>query len=990
MWSSNPMRRRNSFPFLNARSDRSRASHARRRPHLEALEERQLLSVSEAFQFGMASTKPVSGYTLIAGTAYSSSLGYGWQGSNPIYGMSSGISNPSPLLAGSNQGYGNTFVANVPNGTYKISPTLGSYTKVMDEISVTLNGQQVASNLGTSAGQFISPTYQTTVTNGQLSVKLVDNGGVTSLFWIEDLTITQVTNPPTACAGPSIAAAEGSSVRFSGATASGGTGTLSYLWNFGDGTTQSGSLNPTHVYQLNGSYSASLTVTDSTGVYGTSSTGVTVNQVAPVVSLQSPSTATAGAPLSFSASATDANPLDQAAGFSYKWNFGDGGTATGANPSYAYSAPGTYTVSVTATSLHDGASSRAAATVAVVAGQINIDSNWLAQQGSGPYYLTLPGATYVLQTDVSVPGTAFIALASNITLDLDGHTVTYDNEQPIAVPDGGFEQGTGPTDIPGWDVSRAPGAIRAAAPTGMWGNWALELPDVSTTEAIKSGAIAIPQAGIQYAALITPTTSTSGATVALAVVNAVTGAVLASANSPDPDRGFSPVVQFTPTTTDPVQLVVTVAPPAGQTATVYLDDAAVERTGRYGVVASPSYWDLPPQLQTPIVRASAHNVAGFVVEGGSIVQGGGGSYAASDVFAMSTSDITVSNVHASAYGDDTNLLNLDYAADPVVANSGLVGGIQRISDRMLLFAAVDLANAGGPVRVSGDTITGSMDTGILVYRAGTVTDPITISGNTIEQSTIVTDGYGIVLNNVENFTVADNFIAPVNGRGLILDTFSSGVTLDGLVSGNVIEAQERPDLEYGATGLEAVAMTVRVFATGSIRDVTFTGNTFSAQTGVGGDWAAAGVRVSIDDSNTLMADAGLVFRGNTFQAVVDAIDPGLKGARTSTAWGLTIDSAPAGTGLEFLGDTFASDDISVNLGDDTAYESTIADVLFEGSTIARLSQGATLPYVSVAVGDWQAKVTGVWFIDDAYTGGAPRRSRSWGRCRPRTSRRATC
>ena len=987
MSSRQPLRRGSPSLFHRTDRDKVRPRRDRRRPQLEALEERRLLSVSEAFQFGLSWTPVVAGYTLVTATAYSSSLGYGWQGSNPIYATGSGVSNPSPLMAGTNQGYDSTFVADVPDGTYSVSPLLGSYTKVMDKVSISINGQQVASNLSTSAGQFISPTYSVNVTAGQVAVHITDGGGVTPVFWIEDLTISQ---PLSVSAGPSVAAAEGSSVRFSGATASGGIGALSYLWNFGDGTTQSGSLNPTHVYQLNGSYTASLTVTDSTGATTTSDAAMTINQVPPVVSLQSPSTATAGSPLSFSVSATDANPLDQAAGFSYKWNFGDGGTATGANPSYAYSAPGTYTVSVIATSLHDGASSRAAATVAVVAGQINIDSNWLAQQGNGPYYLTLPGATYVLQTDVSVPGTAFIALASNITLNLDGHTVTYDNEQPIAVPDGGFEQGTSPTDIPGWDVSRAPGAVRAAAPTGMWGNWALELPNVSSTEAIKSGAIAIPQAGIQYAALITPTTSTSGATVALAVVDTVTGAVLASANSPDPSRGFSPVVQFTPTTTDPVQLVVTVAPPAGQTATFYLDDAAVERTGSYGVVATPSYWNLPPQLQTPIVRASAHNVAGFVVEGGSIVQGGGGSYAASDVFAMSTSGITVSGVHASAYGDDTNLLNLDYAAHPVVANSGLVGGIQRISDRMLLFAAVDLANASGPVQVSGDTITGSMDTGILVYRAGTVTDPITISGNTIEQSTIVTDGYGIVLNNVEDFAVTGNTIAPVNGRGLILDTFSSGVTLDGLVSGNIIEAQERPDLEYGATGLEAVAMTVRVFATGSIRDVTFTGNTFSAQTGVGGDWAAAGVRVSIDDSNTLMADAGLVFQNNTFQAVVDAIDPGLKGARTSTAWGLTIDSVPAGTGLEFLGDTFASDDISVNLGDDTAYESTIADVLFEGSTIARLSQGATLPYVSVAVGDWQAKVTGVWFIDDAYTGGAPRRSRSWGRCRPRTSRRATC
>ena len=49
---------------------------------------------------------------------------------------------------------------------------------------------------------------------------------------------------------------------------------------------------------------------------------------------------------------------------SLAWAFGDGGTATGANASHTFAAPGTYTVALTATD-DDGGSGSAQITVAV-------------------------------------------------------------------------------------------------------------------------------------------------------------------------------------------------------------------------------------------------------------------------------------------------------------------------------------------------------------------------------------------------------------------------------------------------------------------------------------------------------------------------------------------------------------------------------------------------------------------------------------------------
>ena len=134
---------------------------------------------------------------------------------------------------------------------------------------------------------------------------------------------------------------------FSQTTESGGTAPLSYSWNFGDGTTASGSLTPSHTYANPGSYTASVTVTDANKLTSTSSVVVTVDDVAPTVSFTDPRAA-AGSPVSFTASATDVSPAVQAAGFTYAWTFGDGSTGTGATPTHTYATSGTYTVTVTA------------------------------------------------------------------------------------------------------------------------------------------------------------------------------------------------------------------------------------------------------------------------------------------------------------------------------------------------------------------------------------------------------------------------------------------------------------------------------------------------------------------------------------------------------------------------------------------------------------------------------------------------------------------
>ena len=87
-------------------------------------------------------------------------------------------------------------------------------------------------------------------------------------------------------------------------------------------------------------------------------------------------------------------------------------------------------------------------------GTVNITQAWLDAQDTngGPYVLDSANTNYVLQTDVTTSGTAFGITARNVTFDLNGHTITYNDSAPISVANHSFENGTG-TAIEDWTFS---------------------------------------------------------------------------------------------------------------------------------------------------------------------------------------------------------------------------------------------------------------------------------------------------------------------------------------------------------------------------------------------------------------------------------------------------------------------------------------------------------------------------------------------------------
>jgi PKD repeat protein len=105
--------------------------------------------------------------------------------------------------------------------------------------------------------------------------------GYSSLVRQIEIPINQF---PIAYAGTNQIIDEGGYVELNGSGSSDPDGILdivSYVWNFGDGSTQNG-VNTTHIYADNGVYTATLTVSDSVGHTSSDTATVTVNNVSPV------------------------------------------------------------------------------------------------------------------------------------------------------------------------------------------------------------------------------------------------------------------------------------------------------------------------------------------------------------------------------------------------------------------------------------------------------------------------------------------------------------------------------------------------------------------------------------------------------------------------------------------------------------------------------------------------------------------------------------
>jgi PKD repeat protein len=124
----------------------------------------------------------------------------------------------------------------------------------------------------------------------------------------------------------------------------------SWTWNFGDGSAPGAGQNPSHIYTNAGTFSPTIQVVNNNGLL-ISGAGPSIVTYAPTTIgfTASPINGTAPLTVNFVSPAVDSatNAIT-----SWNWNFGDGTTGTGQNPSHTYNGAGQFSPILNATNIN--------------------------------------------------------------------------------------------------------------------------------------------------------------------------------------------------------------------------------------------------------------------------------------------------------------------------------------------------------------------------------------------------------------------------------------------------------------------------------------------------------------------------------------------------------------------------------------------------------------------------------------------------------------
>ncbi len=330
--------------------------------------------------------------------------------------------------AGGSTGTTTSCVPNAASGitvTISATPTSAAVNQPITFTFTTFNDTQSTTltlswnfgdgNIQTPAAQTVQHTYSTANTYtviGTVSDVLGHSNCATTTVTIGGGTTGTTgtggsTNPrlPVSPNGPYTGNVN-QAITFGGFAQSLNGGTVtSYTWTFGDGGTAQGQ-SVQHTYTTAGTFTVTLTATDSTGQSSSNTTTATIggsgttssgsattgqnSERGVTVNTGGPYSGTAGTPINFSGTATTTNPGATIA--SYVWAFGDGTTSTGQTTSHSYASSGNYTLTLTAT---DSTGVAVAATAVVVIGGGSSSGPRTVQlaQGCNNVALTFPDNT---------------------------------------------------------------------------------------------------------------------------------------------------------------------------------------------------------------------------------------------------------------------------------------------------------------------------------------------------------------------------------------------------------------------------------------------------------------------------------------------------------------------------------------------------------------------------------------------------------------------
>ncbi len=478
------------------------------------------------------------------------------------------------------------------------------------------------------------------------------------------------------------------------------------------------------------------------------------------------------------------------------------GNASNVSSSVTFDQAGMYELQLTATNGGLTTFDRVFVTVAA-SNTINIDQAWLNAKGPGPYYLDQAGKTYVLQTDVTTKGTAFAITAKDITFDLNGHTITYDNAAPIVIPNGSFEQGSGPN-ATGWNFTNAPSASRHQ---GVWlynetyeGDYSLKFSDTKTNQSVTSTTTITLEPNTTYSLSAMFELGGQGDYDNPGVKGYVR---LIGANGEPTREVFWNQTNWrgiqhregvftTGATAETYTIQVGIEGHASSAKPFYIDDIKIQRTQTFGVAVSPKNWN--PGATPDVTKYGDGTNA--TIKNGTITQGQGKATWGHGVYIYATNGVTIDGLTVTVQGANSSTL---YGRDmtlwaATIANNTLTSNNRTITSRDSFNGSVMYGLSG---TITGNTITNGPHAGI--YTGGKIAS--NIANNTIQLKAKYTNAFAIIGN--PSSTIHNNTI--LNGTG---EYTSHGIGIvggteeaPGRVYNNTVEVQQLPGVNQEYQGI---------------------------------------------------------------------------------------------------------------------------------------------------------------------------------------------
>jgi hypothetical protein len=406
-------------------------------------------------------------------------------------------------------------------------------------------------------------------------------------------------------------------------------------------------------------------------------------------------------------------------------------------------------------------------------------------------YLNQTLTTYTLQNNVNSSGTCFAIIANNITLDLNGYTIGYDNDTSITVTNGDFELGvTTPTS---WDFTGAPKAARRAGsftdPVTLYsGAYAVNITMPGNNQTFNSTVpiTLLPNRNYSLSAMVYNTVNNS--------IFFVVGFVNSSINVTQTGknwRGFQYIsVDFTTNSSpDPYTIYVTVGNSTliPETGDVYIDDIRIQRHLTHGIVVGPKDWDISSETYIDLNQYGAANY--IVIKNGQIMQLGDADDADGIMVGSGNVGITVSNVTITVKGEDSHNIIFEGMTNGSIHDSTLISNVTTVTVRDHFDGSIigmEYASSGS---IYNNVMTGNPQNGI--QTASTRPGELHIYNNIISLNTKYTNGFAINLYGDNGSYVYNNTIDCYSGSTSCRGIFTGGSRGYTKIYNNNITVRER-------------------------------------------------------------------------------------------------------------------------------------------------------------------------------------------------------